>query len=74
MGIYTEHAKRFLENCGIRIMESIREDMSPCGIQSLIVHGKIVLRREDRQKGGKARNLYHVLSVPCRPAQDAHRL
>ena len=51
MSIYTEHAKRFLENCGIRITGKYKGRYVPLWDTEPHSTWEIVLRREDRQKG-----------------------
>ena len=53
MSIYTEHAKRFLENCGIRITGKYKGRYVPLWDKEHHSTWEIVLHREDRQKGEK---------------------
>lgn len=53
MSIYTEHAKRFLENCGIRITGKYKGMFTPLWDKEPHSTWEIVLRREDRRKGEK---------------------
>lgn len=51
MSIYTEHAKRFLASCGIRITGKYKGRYVPLWDKEPHSTWEIVLRREDRQKG-----------------------
>lgn len=51
MSIYTEHAKRFLASCGIRITGKYKGMFTPLWDDKKHSTWEIVLHREDRQKG-----------------------
>lgn len=53
MSIYTEHAKRFLKSCGIRITGKYKGRYVPLWDKEHHSTWEIVLHREDRQKGEK---------------------
>lgn len=82
MSIYTEHAKRFLENCGIRITGKYKGMYTPLWDDKQHSTWEIVLHREDRQKGerhaifitfyqslanrGKTPTAYDILACVCK--------
>lgn len=82
MSIYTEHAKRFLASCGIRITGKYKGRYVPLWDTEPHSTWEIVLRREDRQKGerhaifitfyqslanrGKTPTAYDVLACLCK--------
>lgn len=51
MSIYTEHAKRFLKNCGIRITGKYKGMFTPLWDDKQHSTWEIVLHRESPQKG-----------------------
>lgn len=84
MSIYTEHAKRFLASCGIRITGKYKGMFTPLWDDKQHSTWEIVLHREDRQKGerhaifitfyqslanrGKTPSAYDVLACLCKSA------
>lgn len=82
MSKHTEKAKRFLENCGIRITRKFKGTFTPLWDKDPHSTWEIVLHREDRQKGerhaifltfyqshanrGKTPTAYAVLACLCK--------
>lgn len=88
MSTYTEHAKRFLENCGTRITVKYKGMFTPLWDDKQHSTWEIVLHREDRQKGerhaifitfyqslanrGKTPTAYDVLACLCKSPCDSY--